>query len=300
MKYVSNFEDEVVCDFLVTSEMKRVRNVQLEMLDMVDKLCKKHGIVYYGDSGTLIGAIRHGGYIPWDDDIDIVMKREDYNKFIEIASKEFKEPFFVQTVYTDPGYFRTHAQIRNSNTTAILKTERDFKYKFNQGIFIDILPLDEIPDNKILFSIQKFRLKVLKFIMLFGYQGMKAEKGKLVKNIIVNTFIVPLLCKLIIKILGFKRVYRKFEKVCSMYNGKGNKRISFLSLRLGLESKLFDIKCFDGVKRVKFENQMMDIPIGYDKRLRKEYGDYMKMVKAPSAHGDTIFDSDKSYKEYIK
>ena len=124
MMYVNNFKDETICNYFVSSNVKKLWNKQLEMLDMLDKVCEKYNITYYGDSGTLIGAIRHKGYIPWDDDIDIAMKREDYNKFLEVASKEFKDPFLVQTVYTDDGYFRTHAQIRNSNTTAILNSEK--------------------------------------------------------------------------------------------------------------------------------------------------------------------------------
>lgn len=299
MKYIDELE-EVRNEYVVTSKMKKVWKKQMELLDNLDRICHKYGIKYFADSGTLIGAIRHKGYIPWDDDIDIVMKRADYNKFLEIAPKEFKKPIFVQTIYNDDGYFRTHAQMRNSNTTAILESEKDFNYKFNQGIFIDIFPLDEIPDNALLFKLQVFRLKVLKFIILFGYQKNKIESGKKIKNIILKTRIIPIICKWIVKIFGIKKIFKKFEKIASKYNGKGNKRISYLALSLGMKKNLWNISCFSSVERVKFENMMIDIPSGYDERLKTEYGDYMVFKKEqPTSHGGIIFDPEKSYIEYL-
>lgn len=297
--YVNNFDDEIICNYLVSTDMKKVWNKQLEMLDILDKVCKKYNITYFADSGTLIGAIRHKGYIPWDDDIDIVMKRADYNKFLTIASKEFKFPFLVQTVYSDNGYFRTHAQIRNSNTTAILKCEEKYNYKFNQGIFIDIFPLDEIPDNNIKLKIQLFRLKVLKFIMYFGYQKFDADMSNILKFIIKYTYIIPIICKLIVKVFGFKNIFKKYEKIASKYNGKRNNRISYIAYSLGKEKHIWKKEWFSKTKRVKFENQMIDIPIGYDERLKKEYGDYMKMVRGTTEHGNVILDPEKPYTEYL-
>ena len=110
------YKEEIRCGYTVDEKTKRVWAVQLEMLDEVERICKANGLKYFADSGTLIGAIRHEGYIPWDDDIDLVMLREDYDKFVQIAPKWLKEDLVLQTVYTEKNYLRGHAQIRNSKT----------------------------------------------------------------------------------------------------------------------------------------------------------------------------------------
>lgn len=130
------YKEEVRCGYTVNEKTKRVWAVQLEMLDEVERICKANGLKYFADSGTLIGAIRHEGYIPWDDDIDLVMLREDYDKFVQIAPKWLKEDLVLQTVYTEKNYLRGHAQIRNSKTCGC--NEEDKKAGYNCGIFIDI------------------------------------------------------------------------------------------------------------------------------------------------------------------
>ena len=140
----------------------------------------------------------------------------------------------------------------------------------------------------------------MKFIILFGHQKNRFEKGKLLKNILLATLVVPAICKLIVKILGKNRIIKRFYKVSAKYNGKNNKEIGNFSLSFGQPKNIWDINCFVDTKRIKFEKMMINIPIGYDSRLRKEYGDYMKKVKAPTTHGSIIFDSNKSYKDYIQ
>ena len=141
------YKEEMRCGWKVDQKTKRVWAVQLEMLDEVERICKKHGLKYFADSGTLIGAVRHQGYIPWDDDIDLVMLREDYEAFIRIAPGELRKPLALQTLYAEKNYLRAHAQIRNSQTTGCSKEDR--KAGYNCGIFIDIFPLDAMPEGKL-------------------------------------------------------------------------------------------------------------------------------------------------------
>ena len=142
------FEPEVRDGYEVSCEMKYIWAVELDLLNQLLTVCQKYNIKLYAAGGTMLGAVRHKGMIPWDDDIDMMMFRSDYDRLCEIASEEFKEPYFFQTNETDPGSYRGHAQLRNSKTTGILKHELDQKREINQGIFIDIFPLDNVPDDE--------------------------------------------------------------------------------------------------------------------------------------------------------
>ena len=135
------FKEEERCGFTVSADMKKVWAAQLDLLERFQEVCHRHGLRFFASGGTLLGAIRHKGYIPWDEDIDIMMMREDYEKLLAIAPQEFTAPYFFQTAWNDKQYSRGHAQLRNSNTTAVLADEADRHYPFNQGIFIDIFPL---------------------------------------------------------------------------------------------------------------------------------------------------------------
>lgn len=136
----SFFEEETICDFLVTTERKKIWAISLDMLIQVDRICRKYGLKYFMAFGSLLGIIRHNGFIPWDDDLDICMPREDYEQFIVIAQKELSPPYFLQIPGKDNDYFFSYTKIRNSNTTCI---SFPFRYcEFNQGIGMDIFVLD--------------------------------------------------------------------------------------------------------------------------------------------------------------
>ena len=185
-----NLEEETICNYKVSSEMKKVWNVELELLKKLDEVCKKNNLRYFGDSGTLLGAVRHNGFIPWDDDIDVVMLREDYDKLIEIGNKEFNDPFFLQSAYSDTGYYREHAQLRNSNTSGILVYEGN-SVEFNQGIFLDIFPLDEISSSAIERGLKCLKIKIYRkiFKLMFLKDGNSITKPKkIIKKLIKKIF----------------------------------------------------------------------------------------------------------------
>ena len=132
IKLPENFLDEEIRDdYVVSSQMKQVWAVELDLLNKILEVCKKYNIKIIASGGTLLGAVRHKGFIPWDDDIDLMMMRDQYDKLCDVAEKEFTYPYFFQTEYTDPGSMRGHAQLRNSQTTGILNVERG-KCKFNR------------------------------------------------------------------------------------------------------------------------------------------------------------------------
>lgn len=134
-------EEEKIADYQISDTMKKIWKVELQMLDEVDRICKKYSFTYYLVHGTLLGAVRHKGFIPWDDDLDIAMPRESYDSFLKVAKQELSEPLSIHTPETEQEIFwGGFARIRNSQTTAI--ESRDINQNGNKGIWIDILPLD--------------------------------------------------------------------------------------------------------------------------------------------------------------
>ena len=295
-------DEEERCGFTVTKKRKEVWAVELDLLNELDRVCKQNNLKYSLDAGTLLGAIRHKGFIPWDDDIDVVMLRNDYNKLCEIANDSFNNPYFFQTEYTDPGSFRRHAQLRNSNTTGILKSELKANLNINQGIFIDIFPVDTIINDEKKLSDQIKKLKALQSVFLkyirykLRYQKPENKFKAIGKKIYVNVFK---------KSLTYEKAldaYREFEKECAVFNDIKNAKFG--------STISFDLESIDRNKRVLdswqdisyFDFEFLKLPVTSDYKfvLEHEFGkDYMTPIKADSEHGGVIFDTNKSYKDYI-
>ncbi|MCR5700020.1 MAG: LicD family protein [Candidatus Saccharibacteria bacterium] len=280
-----NLNAEEICGYKVSAKMKKVWAKELEMLEKFQEVCNKHNLKWFLIGGSLLGAIRHNGFIPWDDDIDIAMFRDDYKKLIKIAPKEFTQPFFFQTPYTDKVY-RGHAQLRYDGTTAILPEEINRSH--HQGIFIDIFPFDEYPDTKHGWNKQAYQVREIQclyedyFNEYFPTETLKKEHIRAI---------------IIVKLFGFKNIYRRYERVCARFNGRGNGRIGNLSLVYGsrVQEKVF----FDKIIMHPFEYLQVPIPADYDKLLKNKFGNYMEFVKGSSAHGKVIFDPDKPYQETL-
>ena len=136
--------NDATLNYAPPNGMKEVWAVQIDLLKRLLDVCNKHKLKIWVDCGTLLGTIRHQGYIPWDDDIDMAMLREDYDKLIAIGEKEFQHPYFLQSGYVEE-FNRGFARLRNSNTTGTMSC--DIEQKFNLGLFIDIFVYDAIPDE---------------------------------------------------------------------------------------------------------------------------------------------------------
>ena len=140
-------EEEVRCGYTISAEMKKLWAVELDLLAEFDRVCRKNNLTYYAFCGTLLGAVRHSGFIPWDDDIDVVMFREDFKKLSEVAEEEFQHPYFFQTPFSDPGLVMGGCRLRNSDTTVSNDVEFKRPYK-NKGIFIDLFVNATVPDSE--------------------------------------------------------------------------------------------------------------------------------------------------------
>ncbi len=139
-------------------EPKELRKAQLIMLDMLiefDAICKKHQLQYWLDSGSLLGAVRNQGFIPWDDDIDLSMPVEDYHQFLEIAENEFSSDVFLQTSATDKTFKFDYIKLRSNKASIVEFHEKDQQISYHQGVFVDIFPMltiDNTDANKKLYD----------------------------------------------------------------------------------------------------------------------------------------------------
>lgn len=293
IKYPVDYLDEEVRDgYVISEKMKKVWLVEMDILCELDRICKKYNIKYFADSGTLLGAVRDGGFIPWDDDIDIVMMRDDYERFIEVATGELKKPYFLQSVLSSENYSTRHIKIRNSDTTGIQINKMD--REINHGINIDVFPLDYLPENKLVFALFSFKLRCIAKVLTRGidYKYIK-PKG-------IKSWIIGETSKFIFGLLGKEKIYNKLHECSKKYNSRKTSKVGYISYSLGKKKHIWDASCFDEAIMCPFEFIEIPIPKGYDSRLRVEYGDYNVKVKAAATHGGCIFEPDIPYKDYIK
>ncbi len=298
----SFLEEEERCGYTISQQMKEVWAVQLDLFAEFDRVCRKHNIVYIASGGTMLGAVRHRGYIPWDDDMDLMMMRDQYEKLCEVAPSEFKHPYFFQTEKSEPGMRRWFARLRNSETTAIQKNEYSFHPKFNQGIFIDIFPLDGIPDKEKIFIHQKNKIFYYQRLY-FGFNAIGyafwRENQPIYRKYFLQ-FLHKLLGKLIRNFHLREWAYKKANIISQLYSKQETNFISLLSFQpynLGHALRRSDM---DEIKYVDFEFLRMPITANYDEHLRRKYGDYMTPTKNPNYHGELIFDTNISYDKYYQ
>lgn len=295
------FEEDCRCGYTVSVQMKKIWAVELDMLNELARVCKKHDIPFYLNGGTLLGAARHKGMIPWDDDIDVMMFRKDYDRLCDIGTEEFKYPYFFQTEQTEPGSLRGHAQLRNSETTGILKGELKTGRTFNQGIFLDIFPLDNVPNDpierqKFLRCAQRLMVKYRKRANLSVYYRFRWRK-----NVPVMCFhlLVYLLYRLwpSCSYFDYEKAYQEFERFVRSYNDVETDNI--ITPPFYRNGKILKRSWFREVVYLPFEFMSMPVPVDYAKYLETLYGDYQKFVMGTSVHGGVLFDTEKSYKAYL-
>lgn len=302
------FREEIKDGYKVSSNTKKMWAVLLDLLNEFMKVCESNSLSYFASAGTILGAVRHKGFIPWDDDIDIVMPREDYERLCSIAGNYFKSPYFFQTEYSDLGSIRGHAQLRNSNTTGIRLGEIGL-YGFNQGIFIDIFPMDNLPDDEL--ECESYlkeviiRQKKLRFIRAMHLPYKIQFKHNLFKMVFNNgvRFITDVLdipfglfrksCK-----SSLEKAYKDFENCASKYNSINTERIIVTPLAMKRFSWNKDL--FKGTPiYLPFEMLSIPMPSGYKQILDETYGNWQKFVISGSVHGELFVDAEKSYLEYI-
>lgn len=272
-------------------EIQSLHEKQYEILLELKKVCDAHDLVYYLAFGTLLGAIRHKGFIPWDDDIDTGMPYKDYKRLEQLFKDgAFGNGFFLQTANTDPNSGSTYYKLRKDGTTFIVKPQshRDMHH----GINIDIYPLYNVADNKIMREIQALHAVMY---MLLEVGEVPQNNGKLMKA-----------AGAVVLFLFRGKLREKYKNFClrymAKYEGKKTKYKAHFYGNLNRCRRIYPSEVFDHVVPMKFEGDEFSVPCGYDYFLKKFYGDYMQMppVEKRGVKLDKLakIDTEKSYLEY--
>ena len=276
------FEDEVREGFYVSSMMKCFWAAQLEVLEEVDRVCRKHGIRWFADCGTLLGAVRHGGYIPWDDDLDICMLRDDYMKFAEIAPKELPEGYIVATFDGEREFWNLLMRVvrgdRIDYTPEVLRKYHGCPYV----VGIDIFPIDYVCPDPVK---EEERRKLVGAIFSTGnlldceVPPSKKEMEELIREI------ERLTGKRVDRKGDIKlQLYRIADSYASMYGPEGCSEVVLMPYWVMYENHKYKLDWFKTAIDIPFETTTLKAPAMYDAVLRVEYGDYMRIVKGGGTH----------------
>lgn len=249
--------------------MEIVKSAQLDLLSELKRICDKHNIKYFLVGGTLIGAIRHNGFIPWDDDIDVGMLRDDYEKFITICGDELDDAYQLYDWKVDPKSPIPFSKLKIKTTHYKEDLARDTD--IDDGIFIDVFPYDNAPESKLKRSIQNIKNVIIKksLLLRLGYAIDKNASG--FKNL---TYAILRLISYFNSVEGWKKTYDKNSR---KYNHKKAEYVVSLGGSYSYARELKRKKDLQELIPHIFENDNYLIPRNYDVFLRQVYGDYMKL-----------------------
>lgn len=269
-----------------------IKEVLLNLLLTLDRVCNKYNLRYYIAFGTCLGAIRHKGFIPWDHDIDVLMPIADVKKLMELQD-EFGERYFIQTHETDPEFGSISCKLRDSYTTCIWN---DYKNcRFNQGLNIDIYPFYYAPNSKFGLLLNIWRSHMLKVLTIGDMPIHQNSMVCFFKNIIQRVYKGEKREKAI------KKIKDKLESVKD-----GNEILDYYGEDISLFSAItYPKEWFAIPQKVEFEGYLVNAPTEPEKYMKRRYGDYMTLPpieKRVDGFGEpgAIIDAHKSFKAYYK
>lgn len=291
----SFLEPEVRDGFYIPSEVKQAWAAELKVLSEIDRICRKYDIPYFADWGTLLGAVRHGGFIPWDDDLDITMKRADYERFLQVAESELPEGYAVFTYEKHPDFWNFLARVVAKNRICFEKEHLQEFCGFPYIVGIDLFVLDYVSTDE---TKEKDRVTLAKYVKEVADE---IAGGRLAGNMAAQAL------HKIERMLGVTfhdktdlhslrvQMYRIVEKLFAMCPAAESQELTRMmpdglygNGHLRLKKEYYDKQIW-----LPFENTLLPVPSGYDEMLRKRYGDYMKLVRNCGGHDYPFFETQK-------
>lgn len=290
------FEDEVRDGFYVPAQMKHAWAAQLEVLNDIDKACTENGIQYFAEWGTLLGAVRHHGFIPWDDDMDICMKRADYEKFLRIYDKIMPENYTIYNITTDTETDDFLSRVINGRSINFDKIHLEKYHGFPYSAGIDIFPLDFIAPDE---DDDKYQREVIAIVNTLAktIRGMQEDESLMTEEAIADVKEdvkhIEKLCNITIDEDAdlVQQLNILVDRLCGLYTEDESEYITLMPLWLDVngiwrdgERYRFPKDYYTKTVRLPFENTTIPVPYAYDKILKKKYGDYKQFVHEWGTH----------------
>lgn len=252
MKYIDN------------ETLRKIQLIQLEMLQEVDRICKKCNIHYNIIAGTLLGAVRHGGYIPWDDDADVALLRDEYEKFRTACETELDTTrFYFQDHRNTPGYRWGYGKLRRKDTLFLREHQEHMPYE--QGIFIDVFPLDGVPNNYLLRSIKNFECFCVRKI-LWSKVGKIADKSVLKRNWFTLLDRIP-----------EEKIFQYYHGMIKRANKKETELVRILMFPTPNNVWGYYRRWYEESQDIEFEGVIFQGIKEYDEYLSFKFGKYMEL-----------------------
>ncbi len=256
-------------------ELEEIKNIELAILKYIDHICRENKIEYFLTAGSLIGAIRHKGIIPWDDDIDIGLKRENYNKLIEILKNDENSQYFLMDYTTQTDYFYPYAKLVDKRTVLQEKVVRKIS---NYGIFVDIFAYDTLPDDACLRDKRYNKQKKIQRQIVYYATKEVFGKNKLKR-------LLEVIYKKYCEILGIGFILKKYNKICMQYNNADGQDMISNWPTVKKDEAIQKKEYFNQVIDWEFDGLKIKIPEKYDSFLTNMYGDYMTLPSEEERNG---------------
>ena len=278
----------------MAATLRDLQLCELEILKDIKRICEEHNIIYYLSSGTLLGAVRHQGFIPWDDDIDIEMPYADYKRFTKIAQESLGKDYFLQNHDTDPAFSGLFSKIRKNNTTMLSKYEVGMAG--HHGVWIDVFPIISI-GGSFDYRFRKTCVKIANFALIDRSHFEIDQKW-------IRTQTNAFMFRLVKLIIRFPRVIRRgvhnfFARLVFLGHNRKKKRKGHIWASI---TYVHPAKVFEGeAKQLLFEDEIFSVPPDYEEYLRNAYGNYMQLPpedKRGNNHGEMIIDLNNNWERY--
>jgi len=250
-------------------QLKNIQELEFQIMIEVDKICRKNGIKYYIVGGTLLGAIRHGGFIPWDDDIDIAMMRDDYDKFNDIAEKLLPQKYFLQNYRTDKNYWGPFAKIRVNGT--IFEESNISHLDCHKGVYIDIFPLDIVPESRVIRKLHKIMLYCIDRTIMSKLKILSVQNRTFFKKMMMEV--------LFILSFPFSKMWLSEKLDCLMkkYNSSKSKLVCITASPYGYDREVLQKKIYGNPINLLFNKYEIMAPEKWEQYLLNLYGNYMEL-----------------------